>query len=186
MELADEVFSDLVPLPNFSPLTICSFLNRKAAYYNHIGKLDSAIKYSNEALVLAKENNFINAQATIYNELGNIYEQKKEYDTALVYFDKALELNKNDKINHSNTYLNKAKIYFNQEDYRLAIYHLENNLKNISNTNWSNLKCPILQYTSKAYFLLNDSLNGYKYLAEYQKEANNYYLNNQNKTELLR
>lgn len=182
IELADEVFSNLVPLPSFSPLTICTFLNRKAAYYNHIGKLDSAIKYSNEALVLAKKNNFINAKASIYNELGNIYEQKEEYDKALTFFDKALELNKDDKINHSNTYLNKAKIYFNQEDYQLAIYHLENNLKNISNTNWSNLKCAILEYTSKSYFLLNDSLNGYKYLAEYQKEANNYYLNNQNKT----
>ncbi|PKP50419.1 MAG: hypothetical protein CVT95_02525 [Bacteroidetes bacterium HGW-Bacteroidetes-12] len=182
IDLADEVFSDLVPLEEFSPLTVCTFLNRKAAYYNHIGKLDSAIKYSNEALVLAKENNFINAQATIYNELGNIYEQKKEYNTALTYFNKALALNKDDKINHSNTYLNKAKIYFNQQDYRLAIHHLETNLKDIEPTNWSNLKCAILEYISKAHFLQNDSLNGYKYLAEYQKEANNYYLSNQNKT----
>ena len=182
INLADEVFSKITPLPGFSDLTKCIFLNRKAAYYNHIGKLDSAIKYSNEALVLAKENNFINAQATIYNELGNIYEQKKEYDTALTYFDKALELNKNDKINHSNTYLNKAKIYFNQQDYSLAIHHLETNLKDIDHTNWSNLKCAILEYISKAYFLENDSLNGYKYLAEYQKEANKYYLNNQNKS----
>lgn len=182
VELADEVFSSITPLPEFSALTICTYLNRKAAYFNQTGKLDSAIKYSNEALVLANENNFINAQATIYNELGNIYEKKKEYNTALTYFDKALELNKDDKINHSNTYLNKAKIYFDQENYRLAIHHLETNLRNIEHTNWSNLKCPILEFTSTAYFMLNDSVKGYKYLAEYQKEANNFYLNNQNKT----
>lgn len=182
IELADEVLSKITPLPNFSPLTNSFYLNRKAAYFNHIGKLDTAIKYSNEALVLAKKNNFINEQATIYNELGNIYEQKKEYNKALTYFDQALELNKNDKINHSNTYLNKAKIYFAQNNYKQAIHHLETNLKNIEHTNWSNLKCAILEYISKAYFLENDSLNGYKYLAEYQKEANNYYLNNQNKT----
>ena len=182
VELADEVFSSITPQPEFSPLTICTYLNRKAAYLNHIGKLDEAIKHSNEALILAKKNNYTNEQATIYNELGNIYEQKKEYNKALTYFDKALELNRNDQINHANTYLNKAKLYFNQKNYRLAIHHLENNLKNIENTNWSNLKCPILEYTSTAYFALNDSINGYKYLAEYQKEANNYYLNNQNKT----
>ena len=179
---ADELFNDLTPLPEFSPVTLCIYLNRKAAYLNHIGKLDEAIKHSNEALILAKKNNYTNEQATIYNELGNIYEQKKEYNKALTYFDKALELNRNDQINHANTYLNKAKLYFNQKNYRLAIHHLENNLKNIANTNWSNLKCPILQYNSTAYFALNDSINGYKYLAEYQKEANNYYLNNQNKT----
>jgi len=182
IELANEVFSKITPLPTFSDLTKCIFLNRKAAYYNHIGKLDSAIKYSNEALVLAKKNQFTNELATIFNELGNIYDQREEYDKALAYFDEALALNKNDEINHSNTYLNKAKIYYNQKNYPLAIHHLENNLKNIEHTNWSNLKCAILEYTSKASFLLNDSLNGYKYLAEYQKEANNYYLNNQNKT----
>lgn len=182
IKLADEVFSKITPLPDFSDLTKCIFLNRKAAYYNHIGKLDSAIKYSNEALVFAEKNQFTNEQATIFNELGNIYEQKEEDNKSLTYFDKALELNKDDKINYSNTYLNKAKIYYNRKKYPLAIYHLETNLKNIEHTNWSNLKCAILEYISKAYFLENDSLNGYKYLAEYQKEANKYYLNNQNKT----
>lgn len=182
IDLANELFNSLTLLPTFSDLTKCIFLNRKAAYYNQIGKLDSAIKYSNEALAYAKKNQFISEQATIYNELGNIYEKKEEYKKALSYFNEALALNKNDKINHSNTYLNKAKIYFKQKNYPLAIHHLETNLKDIEPTNWSNLKCAILEYISKAHFLQNDSLNGYKYLAEYQKEANNYYLNNQNKT----
>lgn len=182
IDLANELFNSLTLLPTFSDLTKCFFLNRKAAYYNQIGKLDSAIKYSNEALVYAKKNQFISEQATIFNELGNIYEKKEEYKKALSYFNEALALNKNDKINHSNTYLNKAKIYFKQKNYPLAIHHLETNLKDIEPTNWSNLKCAILEYISKAHFLQNDSLNGYKYLAEYQKEANNYYLNNQNKT----
>lgn len=182
IDLANELFNSLTLLPTFSDLTKCIFLNRKAAYYNQIGKLDSAIKYSNEALVYAKKNQFISEQATIYNELGNIYEKKEEYNKALSYFNEALTLNKNDKINHSNTYLNKAKIYYKQKNYPLAIHHLETNLKDIETTNWSNLKCAILEYISKAHFLQNDSLNGYKYLAEYQKEANNYYLSNQNKT----
>lgn len=181
-ELAEEAFSNLVPLQNFSPLTKCIFLNRKAAYLNQIVDLETAINYSNKALDIANKNNFINEQATIYNELGSIYDKQKDYQSALECFDKALNLYEDDKINYSNAYLNKAKIYINQKKYTLAISELTNNLNDISETNWSNLKCAILENLSRTYFLSNDSLNGYKLLAEYQKEANNFYLNNQNKT----
>lgn len=182
IELAGETFDHLVPSTDYSPKTICVFLNRKAAYLNQTGDLDDAVNYSNEALAIAKENNFTNEQATIYNELGSIYDKKAEFTAALDYYNKALEINKNDKINYSNTYLNKAKIYINLENYSLAIAHLTKNLSNIDSTNWSNLKCAILENISRSYFLLNDSLNGYKYLADYQKEVNNFYLYNQNKT----
>ena len=181
-ELAEEAFSNLVPLQNFSPLTKCIFLNRKAAYLNQIGDLEAATNYSNEALVIANKNNLSNEQAAIYNELGSIYDKQLEFNSALESFNKALKLYEKDKINYSNTYLNKAKIYINQKKYTLAISELTNNLNDISETNWSNLKCAILENLSRTYFLSNDSLNGYKLLAEYQKEANNFYLNNQNKT----
>jgi two-component sensor histidine kinase len=181
-ELAEEAFSNLVPLQNFSPLTKCIFLNRKAAYLNQIGDLEAATNYSNEALVIANKYNLSNEQAAIYNELGSIYDKQLEFNSALESFNKALKLYEKDKINYSNTYLNKAKIYINQKKYTLAISELTNNLNDISETNWSNLKCAILENLSRTYFLSNDSLNGYKLLAEYQKEANNFYLNNQNKT----
>jgi two-component sensor histidine kinase len=182
VELADEVFSSITPQPEFSPLTICTYFHRKASFLNQMMRLDSAIIYSEKALKVAEEYYFLDEKATVYNELANLYEKKKEFEKSLLFFDMALDLLKNDKLNYSNAYLNKAILFLSQGKYNLAIKHLKTNFKNIENTNWSNLKCPILEYTSKAYFALNDSLNGYIYLSKYHQEVNVYYLNNQNKT----
>lgn len=61
-----------------------------------------------------------------YNNLGNIYAQDKDYRNAIDYYRKALLV----KPDFKDPALNLAKAYYLQKDYRAAIRHCQDNIRN--------------------------------------------------------
>ncbi len=171
LKQAQKIFDDNRPISTFSPQNVCSYYHRKAFFHNQKNELDSAIYFSNEALEIASQYHLQDAKGTIFNELANIHQKKGDYQKAIEYYDKTCFIYKNKLRYYANAYFNKATIYYLQENYTSAIHHLKINLESIQNTNWSTVKGPIMDYLSKSYFALGDSLNGYKYLALYNEQV---------------
>jgi tetratricopeptide (TPR) repeat protein/serine phosphatase RsbU (regulator of sigma subunit) len=67
-------------------------LNALCKVYNKNGKIDKAIESANEAAKLAEELNFFKGESEAYNNIGSIYFTKRDYNSTLIYFQKALRL----------------------------------------------------------------------------------------------
>ncbi|CAF3861383.1 unnamed protein product, partial [Rotaria sp. Silwood1] len=66
-----------------------------------------------------------NLTSTVYKNMANLYTKTKEFDSALTYFEKALELDgQNEKEDHlelGQTYADIGAMFYSKEDYKQAL-----------------------------------------------------------------
>jgi len=160
---AKRQFDKIEPGPKYSSADNCRYFHRLAFYYNHRGSLDTARDVSLTALNIATENKINGVQNTIFNELGNIYEKKRYWDSSLYYYDKSVMLFDTNSVDYANAYFNKARTYYQFKSFDSAIYHLSFIYERIRDTDWYQIKAPVLNYLSLSYGELGDSLKRYKY-----------------------
>ena len=122
--------------------------------------------YADSALVFSELNNDNRTKLSCLNILGAYSRQQQNYNQAIVYFGKAIELAEqiNFKIDIPNYYINIARTYFIEKQYQKAIeYGLKGYLYAV------NLN--ILIYKSTSASILRASyleINDYKNALEYQ------------------
>jgi len=86
---------------------------------NPIYNLDSAFYYFNKAFVIYRKYKSKADMVGSFQNFGRVYEEKQQYDSALLYYNQALE-------QAPNTYMqatlmeNTGNVYKKQKDYRLA------------------------------------------------------------------
>lgn len=72
-------------------------LDRKAALFSALAKIDSIPKLSYKALAIAIDQENVHAQAVSHNELGYYYENIEIVDSAMYHYNKAIEIWKTTK-----------------------------------------------------------------------------------------
>ncbi len=118
--------------------TITDIIRLRFAIIQNIGMLhvgaenyEQAIKYYNQALQLAQENDFESDIGLCNNNIGFLFLKRGEYNQATAYFRKALEsgynTNNQDIIVYAHT--NIGRVALRQKDYNSAIYHANKGLK---------------------------------------------------------
>lgn len=89
----------------------------------------SRIKYSSALYLIGKTKEAIQILKNLaeklnlyeaYMELGNIYRHEKKYEDALVYYSKAIEINKMKKIENWKIYYNRANVYDELDNWEKA------------------------------------------------------------------
>jgi tetratricopeptide (TPR) repeat protein len=97
--------------------------------YRLIGKYETALKFVNEALHLAKSFEFkkepgcAKGKASAYNNIGNIYYDKGNYYNAIINYIASLKINEllKNKTDIAGSYLNLGIIYYYQNNYTEAL-----------------------------------------------------------------
>nr|WP_321227632.1 ATP-binding protein [uncultured Psychroserpens sp.] len=122
-------------------ITINTNLNLGSLYSSKIKNQDSAIYHYNEALryyfsdTLNYKN--FNIEFNLYNNLGNAYRRKKEFNTALKYYNKAekLELPKFNRKSKKILYSNIDATYYYMGEWESAYNYLYkyDSIKNVIN-----------------------------------------------------
>ena len=100
--------------------------------YFMAGKLDLALKNFKKVEAYIKENYEYDINLyPIYNNIANIYEEKEEYDKAIEYYKKALEITEREGKYHGSgiIMLNLGGIYSVIRDFENAEYYLSEGLK---------------------------------------------------------
>ncbi len=112
---AIEIFRNLLPKAEGS---------QKVALLNHIGicfynqsKLEQALGYYKESLELAEEIQDEKGIVANLNNIGVVYAAKKDYDTAIRDYNKAIELDPN----YAAAFCNRGIAYYNKKNYDTAI-----------------------------------------------------------------
>ncbi len=95
------------------------------------GKVDSALSYYQEALVIARDLEQLNAQGTIINNIAAIYKDKGLIEKALEMYDQSITLKKEsgDKHGLASTYNNIGLIYQNQGQIDEALSYYNQSLR---------------------------------------------------------
>jgi tetratricopeptide (TPR) repeat protein len=98
--------------------------------YRRLNRMDQALKELNDALAIAKRNNFEKDLAVIYNALGITYTYRSKYDDALKNHLAALDLKRKigDKHQLSVSLHNIGFVYFYLEDYNTALAYYRESL----------------------------------------------------------
>jgi tetratricopeptide (TPR) repeat protein len=91
---------------------------------------DQAVDIYKEALaVLADTKPASNLISDIYKNMANLYTKKHEFDSALLYFEKALHIDrhhlKEDHPDLGQTYANIGIMYYTKQDYQQAMNYFE-------------------------------------------------------------
>jgi tetratricopeptide (TPR) repeat protein len=89
----------------------------------HLGELENALKYHQQALSIANEVMDKRSRGLILGNMGNIFSILNEYEKALFHYDMALRIHKevNDKAGELRVYINKAAVYQELGDYQTAL-----------------------------------------------------------------
>jgi tetratricopeptide (TPR) repeat protein len=108
---------------------------------------NKVIEYAQKAIPIAKELDYLNREANLYRNIAVAYYKKSLYDSAMVYFDKALEVGERMKNNkkyteeavddrHSLIYGSIANLYNIQGKYHEAIEYYTKALKIFEKHGW--------------------------------------------------
>lgn len=172
-DLAKPFFEEKFPDKSFPNKIHSYYYHRKAFYFDQTFQLDSALIVANKGVAIAKKENLANDLIQLYNEIGYIYERQKKFPLAITYYDKVLELTKNDLQTHSNTYYNKARVYSLQKKHKESNEMLFDILAQIDTTKWFDRKVYIYDILAQNHKSLGDSINYYKYLFHHRDEIIN-------------
>jgi signal transduction histidine kinase len=123
------------------------------------GETDTAIVYYRYALSGFTELNKTSYLFAAYNELGSVFQEIARYDSALVYFHKAMDLGeKNDFNGLSEVYCNIGKIHYTKvvagkstdsiQEYNLARGYLNKSLSYIHNHPSNHSKTEAIVYSN--------------------------------------
>ena len=154
-------------------------LNQIAIYYSAMGETDKAIEIQKECLALIKPttitySNVYNGYANYTTKLSNLasfFNQNEQYDSALVYEKKSLELKQKYFSPHHEaiaySHMNLGIAYGGQGNWDEAISHLNFSYDIYKNQRRSRFHKRVLSYLSKYSFCLNEIGYLNKYIAEY-------------------
>ncbi|MFN8255955.1 MAG: hypothetical protein U0W24_09730 [Bacteroidales bacterium] len=122
-----------------------NFISEELISTTHIGiikdrlnQFDEALKYYFEALAIYNNSvekgiklDGIKYIHPLYNNIGNIYNSKKEYETAISYYKKGLDIaeQKKDKINIGAICNNMGKLEIERGNHQTGYYYLKKALK---------------------------------------------------------
>lgn len=165
-------------------------LNISEVYIEH-GLFYEALGLLDEQLQTFEKENFTKGISAAYNNLGSIYLRIGSIDTALLLFNKSLEIEHSDSNLSAINYVNVAKAYIYLEQYEIAFEYLLDAEKILSLTKNISIIADLYKLYGKIYgvyekfYISNDfysqSLNLYKKInnAEeiflcYINIANNY------------
>jgi signal transduction histidine kinase len=120
---------------------------------------DSAIIYYRYALNGFKKLNNTFYLFAIYNELGSLFQEIASYDSAIVYYHKAMDIGEKNKYNNiSEVYCNIGKVYYKKEeenisidsilDLSLAKKYLSQSLANLDKSPDPNLNTKAIAYNN--------------------------------------
>ncbi|UJR07872.1 hypothetical protein I4U23_012154 [Adineta vaga] len=102
--------------------------NEKQAKFNlSVDNINQALNY----LLKSSSADVHKLLSQCYNDLGLVYCTQEKYSNAFECFDKALQLNDN---NRSLTYSGLSQIHFQMKNYQVALEYLEKSLQNLSKT----------------------------------------------------
>ena len=111
----------------------------------------------NKAKVLLKKGLYYNSKSVeILSNLGLVYEYQKEYEQAIFYYKKAIEINNS----HYSSRFNIGNIYFNLNKLKEAKIEYENLLKFYKTP-------PLLKNLSETCYALNELKTSFKYAKEF-------------------
>lgn len=133
-------------------------------------------KDPDEALRICKEIEFeFERKDCLYGLIGNIYFIKGDYDEALKYYRKSLDVSKSD-IDRAGTLVNMFRIYFRRKEFDKALNLLEEAEKIFEN--YGNYRGLILVYVNKGEILLSqnrmdEALRFFKRSLEISRETGN-------------
>ena len=96
--------------------TMSAFLNLGNSFY-HLSNLEEAQNTINTGLQIAQGKENEKFQKAFFNNLGVINTEKGEYDLAIKYFNKSLEISPNDSL----VYNNRGTAYGERKKYDLAV-----------------------------------------------------------------
>ncbi|MGL4629692.1 MAG: tetratricopeptide repeat-containing sensor histidine kinase [Leadbetterella sp.] len=98
--------------------------------YNNLAEPEKAIEFAKSSLVFSKISKNTNFEADAYFSLGISYRLKKEYKTALSYFEKAIEIFQSITFvfGEIQSLKEKALVYSNMKAYEKAIHILEKSI----------------------------------------------------------
>ena len=158
-------------------------LNQIAICYSAMGETDKAIEIQKECLALIKPttitySNVYNGYANYTTKLSNLasfFNQNEQYDSALVYEKKSLELKKqffsqnSENIAYSN--MNLGIAYGGKRNYKQAVNYLLRCDEFYKKQRQRKLYQRTLSYLLKYSSCLNDFDNLIKYTSEFMKSA---------------
>ncbi|MCS7027417.1 MAG: tetratricopeptide repeat protein [Bacteroidia bacterium] len=147
-------------------------LNNLSITYIAQRKLDSAIEYLNKLVRIANKYNYIRELGIAYYNLAQCYQQKKEFDFALAYFDSSSSAIKllPDKIYSIRPYNGYASVYQEMGKYKEAISYAQKALSLCENTIY--IEDIILAH--RTLFLCYESLKDYAKALYHHKEFKKY------------
>jgi len=88
-------------------------------YYN-LGDLNNALLYNYRALEIARDLNNQEGESSALNNIAEIYDEQGNYDKALEYYNKSLQLT-SEPSSIATTYSNIASVYSDKGDYNKAV-----------------------------------------------------------------
>lgn len=109
--------------------------------YMRMKQPKKALEFMQNALAQSKQTRDTMALIGSYNVLGMIYKEDEKSDSALFYFDKSQNLAERYGVYNeaANAILNKATVFENQGQYRLALSLLQRSLRTVGNWNVGNI-----------------------------------------------
>ncbi|MDW7690851.1 tetratricopeptide repeat-containing sensor histidine kinase [Flammeovirgaceae bacterium SG7u.111] len=116
--------------------------HRLAAISQELGQIDSAMIYSYKSLEISKKQNISGYIPISYNELGYSFEHLQKHDSALYYYQAAIQLWEDaGKIRYyTNGYFNLSRLYNKLGQPNKSIAILTNTLQQLSTKDWPNVK----------------------------------------------
>lgn len=158
---------------NFNDLRLNTLINISNVY-SADEQWENSLTKLNEALTLALENKDIYSQSIINNNLGTIYEALKDYNKALIYYLRSLELRKSVDITSglATNYHNLGSINYELGDYEQAIYFLNTSLAIEQGNKSKPLYIYNYEYLSKVYMKTKEFGKAATFLSKAKTLAN--------------
>ena len=123
---SNEIFNKIEKSPFFGEVEVNNLILH-GAISSQRGDLFESIKYNEDALILAKKNNFLYFIYNILNNLGCTYLEFADWDKSILYFSQALKMAENmqDTFSIVNFYGGLFNAYLNKGDIKTAEEYLE-------------------------------------------------------------
>lgn len=132
-------------------------LDRRAALFSLKSIKDSIPYYSKQALQLSIELGDHHAEAVSCNELGYYFAEIGQPDSAIPYYDRAIEIWTESKavVYLTSVFVNKAELLFRSEKYQEAEQLLKHAENLADQHEWSAMKHPIYAILTRLYYHQN-------------------------------
>ncbi len=155
-------------------------LNRLSKIYYEQNRFDEAFQKDKEALAIAQRLNYPDLQALAYGSIGNILYIKKEYDSALTNYNRALEYySKYGGIKTAVLYSNIGDVYVEKRQFNTALDYFNKARSIAENTANFDVLAHLYITIGRCYLLRKDYTDAEVYLhkgEEMVKSSDDYEL----------